>query len=178
MTEHDDPVATYWSGLGFEVNGNGKEHEVADSDQPAGCVALDGVVNAACRHFQLTAEELLSPSRRAHLVYARQVAMRVARSLTGASLPAIGAHFRRDHSTVVSALSRIQGLEAEGGVVCHDLATVTALAQGGRPVPQGLAAETEAISQVASAVAHLPADTVQRVLAYVAAHFDEKGENR
>jgi chromosomal replication initiator protein len=64
---------------------------------------------AACRHFDLSPEELLSPSRAARVAWPRQVAMYLARELTEESLPAIGRHFgRRDHTTVIHAVRRTE----------------------------------------------------------------------
>jgi chromosomal replication initiator protein len=64
---------------------------------------------AACRHFNLSPEELLSPSRATRVTWPRQVAMYLARELTSESLPAIGRHFGgRDHTTVLHALRRTQ----------------------------------------------------------------------
>jgi chromosomal replication initiator protein len=61
----------------------------------------------ACRHFGLTAEELLSSSRTARIAWPRQVAMYLARELTEESLPVIGRHFGgRDHTTVLHAWRR------------------------------------------------------------------------
>ena len=62
---------------------------------------------AACAQFGLTAEELLSTSRAARVSWPRQVAMYLARELTGESLPAIGRQFGgRDHTTVLHACRR------------------------------------------------------------------------
>jgi chromosomal replication initiator protein len=62
---------------------------------------------AACQHFGLTGEELLSPSRAARVAWPRQVAMYLARELTDDSLPAIGRSFGgRDHTTVLHAWRR------------------------------------------------------------------------
>jgi chromosomal replication initiator protein len=62
---------------------------------------------AACRHFGLTTEELLSSARTARIAWPRQVAMYLARELTGESLPSIGRHFGgRDHTTVLHAWRR------------------------------------------------------------------------
>jgi len=62
---------------------------------------------AVSRHFGLTPEELLSPGRAAHIAWPRQVAMYLARELTGQSLPAIGRQFGgRDHTTVLHAWRR------------------------------------------------------------------------
>jgi chromosomal replication initiator protein len=62
---------------------------------------------AACQHFGLSSEELLSSARTARIAWPRQVAMYLARELTGESLPAIGRHFGgRDHTTVLHAWRR------------------------------------------------------------------------
>ena len=62
---------------------------------------------AACEHFGLTAEELVSPGRTQRVAWPRQVAMYLSRELTGESLPAIGRHFGgRDHTTVLHAWRR------------------------------------------------------------------------
>ncbi len=64
---------------------------------------------AACQHFDISPEELLSSSRTARVAWPRQVAMYLARELTDESLPAIGRHFgRRDHTTVIHAVRRTE----------------------------------------------------------------------
>jgi len=70
---------------------------------------LAEIQSAACRHFGLSPEELLSSSRTARVAWPRQVAMYLARELTDESLPAIGRHFgRRDHTTVIHAVRRAE----------------------------------------------------------------------
>jgi chromosomal replication initiator protein len=62
---------------------------------------------AACEHFGITFDELLSSARAVRVAWPRQVAMYLARELTGESLPAIGRHFGgRDHTTVLHAWRR------------------------------------------------------------------------
>jgi chromosomal replication initiator protein len=62
---------------------------------------------AACEHFGLSPEELLSTARTARIAWPRQVAMYLSRELTGESLPSIGRHFGgRDHTTVLHAWRR------------------------------------------------------------------------
>jgi chromosomal replication initiator protein len=67
-----------------------------------------GEIQAAVgEHFGLSAQELLSSARTARIAWPRQVAMYLARELTGESLPAIGRHFGgRDHTTVLHAWRR------------------------------------------------------------------------
>jgi chromosomal replication initiator protein len=62
---------------------------------------------ATSERFGLTVEELLSSARTPRIAWPRQVAMYLARELTGHSLPTIGRHFGgRDHSTVLHACRR------------------------------------------------------------------------
>jgi chromosomal replication initiator protein len=67
-----------------------------------------GEIQAAVgKHFGLSPEELLSTARTARIAWPRQVAMYLARELTGESLPAIGRLFGgRDHTTVLHAWRR------------------------------------------------------------------------
>jgi chromosomal replication initiator protein len=62
---------------------------------------------AACAHFGLSSDELLSSTRSPRVAWPRQVAMYLARELTGESLPSIGREFGgRDHTTVLHACRR------------------------------------------------------------------------
>jgi chromosomal replication initiator protein len=71
--------------------------------------SIDEIQTAACQHFGLSPEELLSPSRTARIAWPRQVAMYLARELTDESLPAIGRRFGgRDHTTVLHAWRRTE----------------------------------------------------------------------
>jgi chromosomal replication initiator protein len=62
---------------------------------------------AICKHFDVSPTELLSPTRTKRVAWPRQLAMYLARELTGESLPAIGRQFGgRDHTTVLHAWRR------------------------------------------------------------------------
>jgi len=70
------------------------------------CTVAD-VQQAACEHFGIAPDDLLSASRAARVTWPRQLAMYLARELTGESLPSIGRHFGgRDHTTVMHACRR------------------------------------------------------------------------
>jgi chromosomal replication initiator protein len=70
----------------------------------AGASSLSDIQTAACEHFHITADELVSPDRARRVAWPRQIAMYLARELTSESLPAIGRQFGgRDHSTVLHA---------------------------------------------------------------------------
>jgi chromosomal replication initiator protein len=87
--------------------------EVLDSLYPSNAIrsqhehTVSEIQLATCAHFELSSEELLSSARTARIAWPRQVAMYLARELTGESLPAIGRHFGgRDHTTVLHAWRR------------------------------------------------------------------------
>jgi chromosomal replication initiator protein len=70
-------------------------------------LTIDRVQELTCEAFGISREDLVSPSRAARVAWARQVAMYLARTHTGATLPAIGAHFGgRNHTTVMHACRR------------------------------------------------------------------------
>jgi chromosomal replication initiator protein len=89
-------------------------HEVLDSlharprgRRPSRACSVADIQAAACAHFGLTPEELLSPVRAVRVAAPRQLAMLLARELTDESLPAIGRKFGgRDHTTVLHACRR------------------------------------------------------------------------
>ena len=79
----------------------------ATKPQRRGARSVAEIQAAACEHFGLSSEELLSSARTARIAWPRQVAMYLARELTSESLPSIGRHFGgRDHTTVLHAWRR------------------------------------------------------------------------
>jgi chromosomal replication initiator protein len=70
--------------------------------------SITAIQDAACAHFGLTQEELLSRSRAERIVWPRQAAMYLCKELTDHSLPAIARAFAgRDHTTVLYACKRV-----------------------------------------------------------------------
>ena len=58
--------------------------------------------------FRLGSDRLQSRSREQRIAFARQLAMFLCRKITGAPFESIGAHFRRDHCTVIHACRAIE----------------------------------------------------------------------
>ena len=72
-----------------------------------GARSIAEIQEAACAHFGVSLEQLISPARGAHVAWPRQVAMYLSRELTSESLPSIGRCFGgRDHTTVLYAWRR------------------------------------------------------------------------
>jgi chromosomal replication initiator protein len=90
--------------LAEEVLDNLYPHGSAQRPTPR---TITEIQAAACKHFGISSDELLSAARTPRIAWPRQVAMYLARELTGESLPAIGRHFGgRNHTTVLHAWRR------------------------------------------------------------------------
>ncbi len=68
----------------------------------------DTIIRATAIAYGFTVEDVLSPSRRQPLVLCRQISMYLCRELTDLSLPKIGEHFKRDHTTVLHSVEKVK----------------------------------------------------------------------
>jgi chromosomal replication initiator protein len=74
----------------------------------AGPLTIPAIQAVVAARYGVTVEQLTSPSRTAAVNWARQVAIALARDLTGQSLPSIGRAFGgRNHATVLHACKRV-----------------------------------------------------------------------
>jgi chromosomal replication initiator protein len=77
-------------------------------------------------YFNLTIDDLCSPSRSRQLVTARQIAMYLVREMTDLSLPRIGKAFGgRDHTTVMHANNKIANLMQERRAIYDQVQELT-----------------------------------------------------
>jgi chromosomal replication initiator protein len=89
---------------------------VVDRPDPsrATAVRVEEIQAVVADRLEVTREQILSPSRQAPVARARQLAMYLTRELTDLSLPAIAAAFnRRDHTTVLHAIRRVERRQSE-----------------------------------------------------------------
>jgi Bacterial dnaA protein helix-turn-helix len=90
-----------------------------------GRIAVRRVVEVTADHFGTTVPALLSDCRTQPLARRRQVAMFVARRVTGRSLPFIGFHMSRDHTTILHGVravrARIQAGDDETVGAVHQI---------------------------------------------------------
>ena len=103
-------------------------------------IALGRIQDAVAAAAGLTREQLLSGSRTKRVSHARQLAMYLARELTGQSLARIAAGFGRDHSTVIHALRAVESRIEPGSEVERSLHTLRGQlgvenGRGGVPAP-------------------------------------------
>lgn len=71
-------------------------------------ISIDSIQKKVAAHFDIRILDMKAKKRTRAIVYPRQIAMYLARSLTDSSLPEIGEHFGgRDHTTVLHAYDKI-----------------------------------------------------------------------
>lgn len=85
-------------------------------------LTVEGIKRKVALHYNLKLEDLVSASRLRSLARPRQVAMYLARKLTGRSFPDIGSRFgKRDHTTVIHAVRRIEELASSSPAFASEL---------------------------------------------------------
>jgi chromosomal replication initiation ATPase DnaA len=68
----------------------------------------EDIIDHVCKSFEITTDEIISPSRIRQIALARQMAMYLIRErIHNYSLNSIGKHFNRDHATVMHSLKAI-----------------------------------------------------------------------
>jgi chromosomal replication initiator protein len=74
-------------------------------------MSVEDIQRAVCNHFRLSNSDLLSKDRHKSVAFARQVAMYLCRQRLKCSFPELGRAFgNRDHTTVMSAVRRVEAL--------------------------------------------------------------------
>jgi chromosomal replication initiator protein len=87
---------------------------------------VERIQDVVADHLGVTREQMLSPSRIAVIAGARQLAMYLSRELTDLSLPAIARSFnRRDHTTVLHAIRRVEKRATEDPRLARTLEELT-----------------------------------------------------
>jgi len=90
-----------------------------------GKITITQIQAYVCKYFGYTRAELLSQRRAYALVRARQIAMFLAKIMTGATYPEIGRRFDgRDHTTVLHAVRKISGLLETDAALAADIAAL------------------------------------------------------
>jgi chromosomal replication initiator protein len=100
-------------------------------------LSLDEVVSLVSGAYDVTAEELRSPSRRRRIVRPRQTAMYLCRRYTQASLHEIGLRFRRDHTSVRYAVDAVERRVVEQPQLRYELEAMAARLSPGRRSDNG-----------------------------------------
>lgn len=85
-------------------------------------LALSEIERLVCEHYQLAPRDLSGRDRSLRVARPRQLAMYLAKKLSGSSYPVIGEYFgRKSHSSVISACRRIEKLRRSDRQLSLDL---------------------------------------------------------
>ena len=85
-------------------------------------VKIEDIQKLVASHYSVSRSDILSARRTATVVKPRQVAMYLSKALTLRSLPEIGRRFGgRDHTTVLHAVRKIEGLSATDTALREEL---------------------------------------------------------
>ncbi len=119
--------------LGKEADMNAVLHTISEKSAIAArSLSVERIKRGICAHFDLSLEDLVSPTRRRSVARPRQIAMYLCRKHTERSLPDIGRRFgNRDHATVIHAVKTIEDLILRDATIASDVdAVVAKLATG------------------------------------------------
>ncbi len=89
----------------------GLKHLTAGQDHK---ITIDAVIRAVAEHFHMQPAQLKLKTNVRQIAYPRQIAMYLAKELTGASLPELGKAFGgKHHTTVLHSIQKIEKLRAK-----------------------------------------------------------------
>ena len=110
-----------------------EEEVLKDSlKEELGNISIEQIQKVVCDYFQIKISDLRAKKRSKSIVYPRQVAMYLVRSMTDYSLPEIGSYFGgRGHATVIHACNKIDKSLQLGGKIQQVLEDVKMLIQKG-----------------------------------------------
>ncbi len=98
--------------LGRTIDIDFARHELAATASPrANEAGVDDIQRVVCHHFKLRTTDLLSKDRHKSIAFARHVAMYLCKQRLKCSFPELGRAFgNRDHTTVISAVRKVESL--------------------------------------------------------------------
>jgi chromosomal replication initiator protein len=72
--------------------------------------SVEDIQRAVCHHFHLRSSDLLSKDRHKTTAFARHVAMYLCKQRLSVSFPELGRAFGKDHTTVISAVRKVEAM--------------------------------------------------------------------
>lgn len=89
-------------------------------------VSINTIQNTVCSYFNISKSDLIGSKRSSSIVYARHIAIYLARTLTDESLPTIGKYFGgRDHSTILYAYEKVCSMMKKERQTLNHIITLT-----------------------------------------------------
>ncbi|MDX8390826.1 MAG: chromosomal replication initiator protein DnaA [Mariprofundaceae bacterium] len=76
-------------------------------------ISIDEIQKHVAQYYNIRIQDLRSTKRTRNIAQPRQVAMYLCKQLTNFSYPEIGQHFERDHTTILHAVKKIEGMKSD-----------------------------------------------------------------
>ena len=76
-------------------------------EEATGTISIERIQKVVAEYYDVRVADMTSKARPANIAFPRQVAMYLARHLTDCSSPVIGEQFRRNHATVLHAVTSV-----------------------------------------------------------------------
>ncbi|MGD2098641.1 MAG: chromosomal replication initiator protein DnaA [Desulfobacterales bacterium] len=110
-------VAAKSSLLGAPIDMNLTESVVKNMVRQRKKITIDAIKKMVCKYFNCSPKDIVSRSRKQHLVRPRQMAIYLSRRYTDAPLQAIGKAFNRYHATALHSIHCIEKGLKESSVI-------------------------------------------------------------
>ena len=87
---------------------------------------MEGIIDIVAGFYNVSVDDIKSTNRAAKTAYARQVAIYLAKELTGESFPYIGDCFNRKHTTIMYSHQKVKSDIAIDRHLAQDITELTA----------------------------------------------------
>ncbi|RYE86910.1 MAG: chromosomal replication initiator protein DnaA, partial [Myxococcales bacterium] len=87
-------------------------------------LSIDDIQRAVCTHFHLRPADLMSKDRHKTTAFARHIAMYLCKQKLPVSFPEVGRAFGKDHTTVMSAVRKVESLRDQDAQVRAHLESI------------------------------------------------------
>ena len=95
--------------LGIEIDQSTVDRAIQDMIRSNEFIITpDNIIKEVCRYFRVEEDQIRGPSRSREILNARQIAMYLIRRMTSLSLDETGKLFKRDHTTALNGITKIE----------------------------------------------------------------------
>lgn len=95
-------------------------------------ITIDGIKKLVCQEYDITEQDLISKSRKKHIVKPRQVAIFLSRKYTDQPIKKIGSSFKRYHATAIYSVNAVEKELRQKGVLYEQVQYLSKKIESGK----------------------------------------------
>ena len=95
-------------------------------------ITIDGIKKLVCKEYDITEQDLISKSRKKHIVKPRQVAIFLSRKYTDQPIKKIGSSFKRYHATAIYSVNAVEKELQHKGVLYEQIRYLSKKIESGK----------------------------------------------